>query len=146
MIRRPPRSTLFPYTTLFRSCAAQARDQDRSRQAISRGSRTGNRNEPVDQVSPWAPRLEVSPEGEPIAARPQGRPRPPGQGVSVGHQECDPVAAMQKFLYKARDRGRRMGEARLPAETQDAAAARRAGIGCYRLSVARERPGAPALL
>src|SRR2546422_5525976 len=27
MIRRPPRSTLFPYTTLFRSrCAADARD------------------------------------------------------------------------------------------------------------------------
>src|SRR2546422_3280509 len=25
MIRRPPRSTLFPYTTLFRSCAAGAR-------------------------------------------------------------------------------------------------------------------------
>src|SRR2546426_7609279 len=25
MIRRPPRSTLFPYTTLFRSCAAFAR-------------------------------------------------------------------------------------------------------------------------
>src|SRR3712207_8443000 len=25
MIRRPPRSTLFPYTTLFRSCAASAR-------------------------------------------------------------------------------------------------------------------------
>src|SRR5258707_15447620 len=24
MIRRPPRSTLFPYTTLFRSCVAQA--------------------------------------------------------------------------------------------------------------------------
>src|SRR2546422_5573877 len=24
MIRRPPRSTLFPYTTLFRSCDAQA--------------------------------------------------------------------------------------------------------------------------
>src|SRR5258708_9564432 len=24
MIRRPPRSTLFPYTTLFRSCAAGA--------------------------------------------------------------------------------------------------------------------------
>src|SRR5690349_22107810 len=24
MIRRPPRSTLFPYTTLFRSCAAAA--------------------------------------------------------------------------------------------------------------------------
>src|SRR2546430_8586719 len=24
MIRRPPRSTLFPYTTLFRSCAARS--------------------------------------------------------------------------------------------------------------------------
>src|SRR5256885_16595334 len=27
MIRRPPRSTLFPYTTLFRSLAAGARNQ-----------------------------------------------------------------------------------------------------------------------
>src|SRR6266487_5536134 len=27
MIRRPPRSTLFPYTTLFRSCRHPARDQ-----------------------------------------------------------------------------------------------------------------------
>src|SRR3989442_11730508 len=27
MIRRPPRSTLFPYTTLFRSRAVRARDQ-----------------------------------------------------------------------------------------------------------------------
>src|SRR5438094_7088948 len=28
MLRRPPRSTLFPYTTLFRSCAARrAQDQ-----------------------------------------------------------------------------------------------------------------------
>src|SRR2546426_8520149 len=26
MIRRPPRSTLFPYTTLFRSCATCGRD------------------------------------------------------------------------------------------------------------------------
>src|SRR2546429_1818549 len=25
MIRRPPRSTLFPYTTLFRSCAVESR-------------------------------------------------------------------------------------------------------------------------
>src|SRR3712207_7477154 len=29
MIRRPPRSTLFPYTTLFRSVLAHAADQDR---------------------------------------------------------------------------------------------------------------------
>src|SRR3712207_7631035 len=29
MIRRPPRSTLFPYTTLFRSAGAGARAEDR---------------------------------------------------------------------------------------------------------------------
>src|SRR3712207_8909821 len=28
MIRRPPRSTLFPYTTLFRSCEGQVRAGD----------------------------------------------------------------------------------------------------------------------
>src|SRR5256885_5878289 len=30
MIRRPPRSTLFPYTTLFRSRAAERREAERS--------------------------------------------------------------------------------------------------------------------
>src|SRR5689334_24445941 len=34
MIRRPPRSTLFPYTTLFRSCAEDdARELDVARRA-----------------------------------------------------------------------------------------------------------------
>src|SRR5258705_3322803 len=32
MIRRPPRSTLFPYTTLFRSDALRAADQSAKRQ------------------------------------------------------------------------------------------------------------------
>src|SRR5256885_10550441 len=33
MIRRPPRSTLFPYTTLFRSCSSSRwHDHDRPRQ------------------------------------------------------------------------------------------------------------------
>src|SRR2546422_7212236 len=31
MIRRPPRSTLFPYTTLFRSLPVEARQIDRTR-------------------------------------------------------------------------------------------------------------------
>src|SRR5690349_22226312 len=31
MIRRPPRSTLFPYTTLFRSCPCPRRPRRRSR-------------------------------------------------------------------------------------------------------------------
>src|SRR5438552_5921452 len=35
MIRRPPRSTLFPYTTLFRSCGPLARVA--RRESLSRG-------------------------------------------------------------------------------------------------------------
>src|SRR2546430_4779168 len=43
MIRRPPRSTLFPYTTLFRSRSAVPRD-DRSRPGIrSQGDRDRGR-------------------------------------------------------------------------------------------------------
>src|SRR2546425_5197762 len=41
MIRRPPRSTLFPYTTLFRSEAASA---SRARlEEVGLGARTGHR-------------------------------------------------------------------------------------------------------
>src|SRR2546422_3816885 len=41
MIRRPPRSTLFPYTTLFRS--------DRVR-AVERGLRTADHLDALDQI------------------------------------------------------------------------------------------------
>src|SRR3712207_6888232 len=34
MIRRPPRSTLFPYTTLFRSCHHRWRQADRQRCSV----------------------------------------------------------------------------------------------------------------
>src|SRR3712207_7957548 len=39
MIRRPPRSTLFPYTTLFRSfrCALRESDMARGRQGLCHG-------------------------------------------------------------------------------------------------------------
>src|SRR3712207_8373550 len=37
MIRRPPRSTLFPYTTLFRSQAGNL-DPDKLRQVVAAGS------------------------------------------------------------------------------------------------------------
>src|SRR3712207_8413421 len=36
MIRRPPRSTLFPYTTLFRSPHIHIEDDERERRAIRR--------------------------------------------------------------------------------------------------------------
>src|SRR2546426_3235125 len=36
MIRRPPRSTLFPYTTLFRSKAGQRLEPEEARQLVAR--------------------------------------------------------------------------------------------------------------
>src|SRR3712207_8176968 len=51
MIRRPPRSTLFPYTTLFRSCPSTrtdglpARAQERRRDGALRGVAAGHAGE-----------------------------------------------------------------------------------------------------
>src|SRR5256885_13190678 len=45
MIRRPPRSTLFPYTTLFRSCSRPS--------CFPRGPPFGSRG-----LTSWAPRSE----------------------------------------------------------------------------------------
>src|SRR2546425_3236486 len=48
MIRRPPRSTLFPYTTLFRSLSRQVRRHEFRRKPEARGSgdRAGARDQP----------------------------------------------------------------------------------------------------
>src|SRR5438552_14063544 len=43
MIRRPPRSTLFPYTTLFRSGAGDLGRPDRPRVPVPDGRRGGGR-------------------------------------------------------------------------------------------------------
>src|SRR2546425_3086796 len=48
MIRRPPRSTLFPYTTLFRSLPRGFR-----RRSTSQASRTGARSDDW-RCLPWA--------------------------------------------------------------------------------------------
>src|SRR5690349_23729087 len=45
MIRPPPRSTLFPYTTLFRSLTAQLLDRN-----VPRGEDLGPRNDPPRPV------------------------------------------------------------------------------------------------
>src|SRR3712207_8614912 len=42
MIRRPPRSTLFPYTTLFRSLEEHAADEDRDGQEREHERREGH--------------------------------------------------------------------------------------------------------
>src|SRR2546425_9154991 len=52
MIRRPPRSTLFPYTTLFRSRASCAARRDACYQGAT-------------STPPWATRLMLEIEGPP---------------------------------------------------------------------------------
>src|SRR2546426_10957544 len=69
MIRRPPRSTLFPYTTLFRSPprrgpAAVAAREERPRAAADAA---------LAAVRPGRPALHGEPR--PGAAEPRGRPR-----------------------------------------------------------------------
>src|SRR3712207_7099795 len=57
MIRRPPRSTLFPYTTLFRSqLGAGQRGRDRL---------GGHRHEDADAVAPFHSQL-TEPVGQPV--------------------------------------------------------------------------------
>src|SRR3712207_8440106 len=69
MIRRPPRSTLFPYTTLFRSCpgrsAGRRRTPDRARSRRARTPRTAR---------PCATRWR---RGPPCPARRGPQPRRP---------------------------------------------------------------------
>src|SRR2546430_7323659 len=43
MIRRPPRSTLFPYTTLFRSTSSASRDSDSDVKPTRSANRTETR-------------------------------------------------------------------------------------------------------
>src|SRR3712207_8698170 len=54
MIRRPPRSTLFPYTTLFRSC-----DKRPGRREVRRGS----------EVEGRIPRRALRPPGLSVSSR-----------------------------------------------------------------------------
>src|SRR5258707_11414995 len=79
MIRRPPRSTLFPYTTLFRSALRIAREGGRSG-----GVRAG----PVDAAAP---------DGEPrCPLRPLRRPHP---GVRYPGRSEEHTSELQSRQY-----------------------------------------------
>src|SRR3712207_8907685 len=56
MIRRPPRSTLFPYTTLFRSAVLPERD-GRPDARVGRGQRPRSRMDAGAMTAPTATRL-----------------------------------------------------------------------------------------
>src|SRR2546430_9723638 len=69
MIRRPPRSTLFPYTTLFRSVAPLGRERDRL--AVGRPARrrfalgTERQLQRLAAVGRYAPNMRDAPIGLP---------------------------------------------------------------------------------
>src|SRR5256885_8815117 len=68
MIRRPPRSTLFPYTTLFRSADAHAGGEDRgieaARQPVEQIEHTGERSAREREPYEWCaePQRLVGPQ------------------------------------------------------------------------------------
>src|SRR2546430_4306011 len=51
MIRRPPRSTLFPYTTLFRSPVSRDRAREHPLRAARRVARAGRRGRSEEHTS-----------------------------------------------------------------------------------------------
>src|SRR3712207_9039752 len=77
MIRRPPRSTLFPYTTLFRSDPAE-QPEDEHREHEQHGAERDERDSPAEEVRDD----HVVPEGELAEV---------GQEVPVRLAVCDPV-------------------------------------------------------
>src|SRR3712207_7561603 len=68
MIRRPPRSTLFPYTTLFRSRLVElvvARDEDRAELRVQRHrAHVGDRVRHVHELDPERAVVGALPGGE----------------------------------------------------------------------------------
>src|SRR3712207_9297689 len=72
MIRRPPRSTLFPYTTLFRSVAAARLVEREERQRPRDRGPEGVADDPLVRVAPVAqqPVADGARDGEePVAGR-----------------------------------------------------------------------------
>src|SRR3712207_8169782 len=53
MIRRPPRSTLFPYTTLFRSDIEALRPTPRAQDGVGSQQRPGGEDELADVTNRW---------------------------------------------------------------------------------------------
>src|SRR2546430_17712779 len=75
MIRRPPRSTLFPYTTLSRSLPNRQNRQDRGSLAPRQSQRPPRR-------SPKTPLAEIASGGNPLNKSHLGSWTPSNQGLS----------------------------------------------------------------
>src|SRR6266480_7740769 len=102
MIRRPPRSTLFPYTTLFRSAAARGPAPPAGAGRRGYGDRDRKRLLPADRRAV---------EGVPPARRPgAGDPAPPrfaGAGRADGGARPEPARRDPPVDRGARERPHR---------------------------------------
>src|SRR3712207_5445695 len=91
MIRRPPRSTLFPYTTLFRSHAPRAQREHAEALVLERRA--------------VLERVEVAPGGVELAGMPDRlEAQRPGVALRGGEVEIAPEAARQRLELEVRVR------------------------------------------
>src|SRR3712207_9563664 len=84
MIRRPPRSTLFPYTTLFRSRAhsleaAGGYAGDRGREARQVQGTLAQRGGDVQSITIRTVTNDPRPHGGPVRGLPKNLPHQPGR-------------------------------------------------------------------
>src|SRR2546430_14449485 len=108
MIRRPPRSTLFPYTTLFRSVFEPSDDA----LGMVRGGGTQVMKDFSAVAPPPRPGPPLPPAAAPSPAAPPASPpppRPPAKGRPRSQRPASPPGPGQ------RPQGGRQGRARVPA-------------------------------
>src|ERR1041384_6176405 len=119
MIRRPPRSTLFPYTTLFRSLVARARPSAERPAAAALGPgrlRRGRNRRLLAGLHAPGPR-------PPPLPAPAGPPHPPPPPAAVRAEGAEAGARLPVPLLDLRSRKRRQGHVRPGRpEAADAAA------------------------
>src|SRR3712207_8871866 len=128
MIRRPPRSTLFPYTTLFRSCPGLAisghtglswgskrplcgPQVSASPQAETEGGRDWDRG--ADQAAPPNQRASATPLARPATITPTPAWKPQ-QGEHAGTRPSLPAPHTARRGGRRGTRPPRGGRARLP--------------------------------
>src|SRR6266446_2269222 len=90
MIRRPPRSTLFPYTTLFRILRQLRRTEGlrfRHRRRLARRPRHRGATRPGTRLRRKPQRLKSGGRGLPACRAPDSKERAPRQMNSLGERE-----------------------------------------------------------
>src|SRR2546426_499624 len=136
MIRRPPRSTLFPYTTLFRS-----RDAGRARRA-PRGDPARRAAPPIGRRG----RVRRSPRGRRGRPRPFGRRRRPLLREGVRHGDVRRARPLRRRSRHGRplppERHRQRGQARRDPRRRPRDGRRRPGVRAHR-APRRHRPPLP---